>query len=81
MHLASRYPRIPPCHGLLADPANSAEAFAQAYPWHTHCSMPFALAQTQLCHGQQLRRAKQRTAAWKSLRAALVTFAQLGARP
>jgi DNA-binding CsgD family transcriptional regulator len=69
------------CHGLLAHPNDAEEAFAQAYQWHTHCPMPFELARTQLCHGQQLRRAKHRTAARERLRAALATFDQLDARP
>jgi DNA-binding CsgD family transcriptional regulator len=69
------------CYGLLADPADAEATFAESYRWHTNCSMPFELARTQLCHGQQLRRAKQRAAARERLRAALVTFEQLDARP
>jgi DNA-binding CsgD family transcriptional regulator len=69
------------CHGLLADPSDAEAAFDQAYRWHGHCPMPFELARTQLCHGQQLRRAKHRAAARERLRAALATFEQLGARP
>jgi DNA-binding CsgD family transcriptional regulator len=69
------------CQGLLAHPSDAESAFAQAYRWHAYCSMPFELARTQLCHGQQLRRAKHRAAARERLRAALSTFEQLGARP
>jgi DNA-binding CsgD family transcriptional regulator len=69
------------CRGLLADPGQAELAFAEAYRWHTHCAMPFELARTQLCHGHQLRRAKQRSAARDCLRAALATFEQLDARP
>jgi DNA-binding CsgD family transcriptional regulator len=69
------------CRGLLALPSEAEAAFAEAYRWHAHCSMPFELARTKLCHGQQLRRAKQRAAARERLRAALATFEQLGARP
>jgi DNA-binding CsgD family transcriptional regulator len=69
------------CHGLLADPADAEPAFSQAYQWHAHTTMPFELARTQLCHGQQLRRAKQRTAARDCLRTALATFEHLDARP
>jgi DNA-binding CsgD family transcriptional regulator len=69
------------CHGLLADPSDAETVFAEAYRWHQHTTMPFELARTQLCHGQQLRRAKQRTAARERLRTALATFEQLGARP
>jgi DNA-binding CsgD family transcriptional regulator len=43
--------------------------------------MPFELARTQLCHGQQLRRAKQRATARERLQAALATFERLDARP
>jgi DNA-binding CsgD family transcriptional regulator len=69
------------CQGLLGDPSDAEAAFTEAYRWHAHTTMPFELARTQLCHGQQLRRAKQRTAARERLRAALATFEQLGARP
>jgi DNA-binding CsgD family transcriptional regulator len=69
------------CHGLLILPSEAETAFAEAYRWHAHCPMPFELARTQLCHGQQLRRAKQRAAARDQLRAALATFEQLDARP
>jgi DNA-binding CsgD family transcriptional regulator len=69
------------CRGLLGDPAQAEPAFAEAYQWHAHCPMPFELARTQLCHGQQLRRVKQRGAARERLRAALATFEQLDARP
>jgi DNA-binding CsgD family transcriptional regulator len=69
------------CRGLLADPGQAEPAFAEAYEWHTHCAMPFELARTQLCHGHQLRRVKQRSAARECLRAALVTFERLDARP
>jgi DNA-binding CsgD family transcriptional regulator len=69
------------CHGLLTDPADAEPAFSQAYQWHAHSSMPFELARTQLGHGQQLRRAKQRTAARDCLRAALAMFEHLDARP
>jgi DNA-binding CsgD family transcriptional regulator len=69
------------CHGLLAESTHAEAAFAEAYQWHTHCPMPFELARTQLCHGQQLRRAKHRAAARDHLRAALATFEQLDARP
>jgi DNA-binding CsgD family transcriptional regulator len=69
------------CHGLLADPAVAEPAFTHAYQWHAHTSMPFELARTQLCHGQQFRRAKQRSAARDRLGAALATFDQLNAHP
>ena len=69
------------CQGLLAHPNDAEAAFAEAYQWHTHCPMPFELARTQLCHGQQLRRAKHRAAARDQLRAALAAFEQLDARP
>jgi DNA-binding CsgD family transcriptional regulator len=69
------------CHGLLTAPTDAEAAFTEAYRWHGHTSMPFELARTQLCHGQQLRRAKQRSAARERLRAALASFEQLDARP
>jgi DNA-binding CsgD family transcriptional regulator len=69
------------CRGLLADPREAEAAFTEAYRWHQHTVMPFELARTQLCHGQQLRRAKHRAAARERLRAALATFEQLDARP
>jgi DNA-binding CsgD family transcriptional regulator len=69
------------CQGLLVHPIHAEAAFAEAYQWHAHCPMPFELARTQLCHGQQLRRAKHRAAARERLRAALATFEQLDARP
>jgi DNA-binding CsgD family transcriptional regulator/DNA replicative helicase MCM subunit Mcm2 (Cdc46/Mcm family) len=67
------------CRGLLSNPRDAEPAFAESYQWHTQLSMPFELARTQLCHGRQLRRAKQRSLARECLRASLATFERLDA--
>jgi DNA-binding CsgD family transcriptional regulator len=69
------------CRGLLASDAEFEHWFAHALAWHARTPTPFERARTQLCFGERLRRTRRRIEARQQLRAALATFAQLGARP
>jgi DNA-binding CsgD family transcriptional regulator len=69
------------CRGLLQPAAQCTDAFADAAYWHSKIDMPFERARTELCHGEQLRRAKRRAEARQHLRAALAVFEQLSAQP
>ena len=53
--------------------------FQDALVLHTHVASPFAVARTQLCYGERLRRAGLRRDARDQLRAALEVFERLGA--
>ena len=69
------------CRGLLAAPAEAEAWFAVALEWHALTNVPFELARTELCRGEQLRRAGQKAEARVHLGAALATFERLGAEP
>jgi DNA-binding CsgD family transcriptional regulator len=69
------------CRGLLAEADGFEAHFASALDLHAHGQSPFALARTQLCHGERLRRAGRRVDAREQLRAALDTFDRVGATP
>jgi DNA-binding CsgD family transcriptional regulator len=65
--------------GLLADETQFDSCFADALALHLEIPSPFALARTQLCYGERLRRAGRRRDARAQLRVALETFELLGA--
>jgi len=67
------------CRGLLADDEHFEAHFQQALGLHADIASPFALARTQLCYGERLRRAGRRKDAREQLRAALEIFERLGA--
>ncbi|MDQ6882946.1 MAG: LuxR family transcriptional regulator [Candidatus Dormibacteraeota bacterium] len=67
------------CRGLLED--DFAPAFKSALKLHDSTSMPFERARTELCYGERLRRAKQRSEAREHLHWALDTFEAIGAEP
>jgi DNA-binding CsgD family transcriptional regulator len=69
------------CRGLLAEADRFETHFATALDLHTQAQSPFALARTQLCYGERLRRAGRRVGAREQLRAALETFDRIGATP
>jgi DNA-binding CsgD family transcriptional regulator len=69
------------CRGLLAQADEFEAHFASALELHTHAQSPFALARTQLCYGERLRRAGRRVDAREQFRAALETFDRVGAVP
>jgi len=68
------------CRGLTT-PDGFEKHFTDALRWHHTAARPFEHARTQLCYGERLRRAKQRTAARAQLNAAWRTFQRLGATP
>jgi DNA-binding CsgD family transcriptional regulator len=67
------------CRGLLAEVDRFEPHFVEALALHAGIQCPFALARTQLCYGERLRRAGSRVSAREQLRAALETFERLGA--
>lgn len=69
------------CRGLLASPEVFADDFEESLRWHDRVQRPFERARTELCYGECLRRAKQRSEAREHLRRALATFQDLRARP
>jgi DNA-binding CsgD family transcriptional regulator len=69
------------CRGLLAEADDFDAHFVAALGLHEQAQSPFALARTQLCYGERLRRAGRRVDAREQLRAALETFDRVGARP
>lgn len=69
------------CRGLLAEPDESEPFFRRALEWHAWSGTPFEMARTQLCYGEQLRRAGRRVDARPLLTAALAEFERLGALP
>jgi DNA-binding CsgD family transcriptional regulator len=64
---------------LLIDDDALDEHIAAALAAHARLAQPFELARTQLCAGEQLRRARRRADARPHLAAAQATFAALGA--
>jgi DNA-binding CsgD family transcriptional regulator len=68
------------CRGLLVDEGFD-EHFARALELHEQTPTPFERARTQLCFGEQLRRARHRAEARPRLAEALETFETLGAEP
>lgn len=67
------------CRGLLDDDFDPA--FRAALALHDRTTMPFEGARTELCYGERLRRAKQRSEARDHLHRALQTFESIGADP
>jgi DNA-binding CsgD family transcriptional regulator/tetratricopeptide (TPR) repeat protein len=65
---------------LLTDGDGIDEHLATALGAHARLAQPFELARTQLCAGEQLRRARRRTDARPHLTSAYTTFAALGAQ-
>ena len=66
---------------LLADDADTEEAFETALELHEEDSNELERARTELAYGERLRRLRQRRTARDHLHAALQTFEALGARP
>lgn len=64
---------------FATDPTEATEAFEEALRHHGHASRPFQHARTQLAYGEFLRRTNRRVDSRIHLRAALETFADLGA--
>jgi DNA-binding CsgD family transcriptional regulator len=69
------------CRALLAAGEPAERCFLAALAWHDQAGRPFERARTQLCFGEHLRRARQRTRARDQLEAAWKTFRALGAGP
>jgi DNA-binding CsgD family transcriptional regulator len=69
------------CRGLLAGDDDIEQRFGEALNHHQRTRSPFERARTELCYGERLRRAGQRTRARTPLRAALTSFDRLGAEP
>ena len=69
------------CRGLIAEGDRFEEHFREALALHARIENPFALARTQLCYGERLRRARRRAEARTHLRAAHGVFERLGAQP
>ncbi len=67
------------CLGLLED--DFEPAFEAALKLHDCTTMPFERARTELCYGERLRRAKQRSEAREHLHRALDTFEAIGTEP
>jgi DNA-binding CsgD family transcriptional regulator len=67
--------------GLLTGPGELDEHFAAALALHGGTLDAFEEARTRLAYGGRLRRARRRVDAREPLRAALVAFERLGARP
>jgi DNA-binding CsgD family transcriptional regulator len=68
------------CRGLLALTEEFDDAFRQALEWHRRAPLPFAMARTELCYGERLRRSRRRSDAGEQLTHASDTFHRLGAR-
>ncbi|MGO4692495.1 AAA family ATPase [Glaciibacter sp. 2TAF33] len=66
---------------LLADGTDAEGHFRSALKRHTGGTRPFDRARTELAFGEFLRRARRRVDSREHLRAALMTFEELGARP
>jgi DNA-binding CsgD family transcriptional regulator len=70
------------CQALVAnDPDRAAEHFSHALDQHHLARARFERARTQLLYGQELRRARRRSAAREQLRAAHEVFEYYGATP
>jgi DNA-binding CsgD family transcriptional regulator len=67
------------CRGLLAGDDHFDVHFQEALRLHALIASPFAVARTQLCYGERLRRAGRRRDGREQLRAALEVFERLGA--
>jgi DNA-binding CsgD family transcriptional regulator/tetratricopeptide (TPR) repeat protein len=67
------------CRMLVDGEGSLDEHIAAALAAHARLPQPFELARTQLCAGEQLRRARRRADARPHLAAAHATFAALGA--
>jgi DNA-binding CsgD family transcriptional regulator len=67
--------------GMLATGDAYDDAFAASADLFAALGMRFEAARTDLCWGERLRRDGRRTACRTRLRAALVTFEELGAQP
>lgn len=67
------------CRLLVEDDERLDEHIAAALAAHARLAQPFELARTQLCAGEQLRRARRRADARVHLAGAYATFAALGA--
>jgi DNA-binding CsgD family transcriptional regulator/tetratricopeptide (TPR) repeat protein len=67
------------CRLLIDGPGRLDEHLEAALAAHARLPQPFELARTQLCAGEQLRRARRRADARAQLAAAHATFAALGA--
>ncbi|MEP6815565.1 MAG: AAA family ATPase, partial [Marmoricola sp.] len=68
-------------HAMRADEADAAGWFESALAHHRDGHRPYDQARTQLAYGELLRRTQRRVDARTHLRAALETFADLGADP
>jgi len=69
------------CRGIVAGDNDFAAHFRYALERHDADPFPFERARTELCFGERLRRAGERTAAQEQLSSAATTFAALGAAP
>jgi DNA-binding CsgD family transcriptional regulator/tetratricopeptide (TPR) repeat protein len=69
------------CRLLVDGDDGLDEHIAAALAAHARLAQPFELARTQLCAGEQLRRARRRADARSQLAGAHATFAALGAEP
>jgi DNA-binding CsgD family transcriptional regulator len=69
------------CRLLIEGDDRLDEHIAAALAAHARLPQPFELARTQLCAGEQLRRARRRADARAQLGGAYATFAALGAEP
>ena len=69
------------CRLLVEGDDRLDEHIAAALAAHARLPQPFELARTQLCAGEQLRRARRRADARSLLAGAHATFAALGAEP
>jgi DNA-binding NarL/FixJ family response regulator len=68
-------------HAVLAEPADAEPHFQRALTAHASSTRAVDRARTELAYGVHLRRMRRRVDARTHLRAALETFADLGARP
>lgn len=79
----SRYPAgaaaAERCRGLAAPEGQLDAHFTRALELHAHVSDPFALARTQACYGERLRRVGRRREAREQLMRARAAFERLGA--
>ncbi len=66
--------------GLLAEPAELDDCFAEALAHHTRTLNAFEEARTRLVLGERLRRSRRRVDARVQLRTALESFVGLGAQ-
>jgi len=70
------------CEALLADDSEAEALFLRALEAHkARSARPFEQARTELLYGEWLRRNRRRVDARVQLRAAMVTFERMGAKP